>query len=86
MTDKYHAMALIAAGAGGLRDDQVAGLAHIFRQIARDENEACAKAAEECGASSNGMRGEVAKYIASYIRSRLRQAAAIEAPGAEDVI
>ena len=35
--DKYHAMAVIAAGAGGLRADQVAGLAHIFRQIARDE-------------------------------------------------
>ena len=35
--DKYYEMAAVAAASGGLRDNQVAGLAHIFRQIAKDE-------------------------------------------------
>ena len=47
--DKYHAMAVIAAGSGGLREDQVAGLAHIFRQIARD--------------AVNAERGEILAWL-----------------------
>lgn len=45
--DKYDAMALIAGPIAGLRREQLAGLAHIFRQIAKDERELCAKLADK---------------------------------------
>lgn len=71
--DKYHAMALIAAGAGGLAEHQVAGLAHIFRQIARDENEACAEIAEEFARAPEWVHSTTnytAPLIAKNIRAR----------------
>ena len=44
--DKYDSMAEIAGGAGGLDPKTWPGLAHILRQVARDEREACVKVVE----------------------------------------
>ncbi len=54
--DKYDAMALISGPIAGLRPEQLPGLAHIFRQIANDEREACAADLESLAAFAEKMK------------------------------
>ena len=63
--DKYDAMALIAGPIAGLTPSQLPGLAHIFRQIAHDEREACANVAEAAPVYGN-------QQIAALIRARMK--------------
>lgn len=71
--DTYDEQAAIAGEAAGLRPEQWPGLAHIFRQIAAAENEACAKIADEerggTGSYDSGY-ASACSNIASAIRSR----------------
>ena len=43
--DKFDKMAQLSGGIAGLRYEQISGLAYIFRQIARDEQDRCAEIA-----------------------------------------
>lgn len=61
--DKYDAMALISGPIAGLKSEQLPGLAHIYRQIARDEREACAKIADRFDHSYDGVHGMIADAI-----------------------
>ena len=45
--DKYDALAQTAGSAAGLGPEQIPGLAHILRKLARDERERCARVAEQ---------------------------------------
>ena len=73
--DKYDSYAEIAGGAAGLDPKTWPGLAHILRQVAHDEREACAREVERIAWSAPTANGEwalreVAKVAAHQIRHR----------------
>lgn len=74
--DKFDAMALIAGPIAGLKPEQLPGLAHIFRSIAKDERKACARMVDEWVASHKFASDrktygdEMAAEIAAAIRAR----------------
>ena len=80
MTDTYDEQAKIAGAAAGLRPEQWPGLAHILRQTAAAEREACAKIATDRAAICQDAydKGDVrevhplneALHIAQLIRNR----------------
>lgn len=77
---RFTEMAEIAGKAGGLSKEQWPGLAIIFRAIAKEEREACAKLAQDYGISRYHYEQEpgkakqdaftAANSIAALIRGR----------------
>lgn len=56
MPDRFDDMAAVAGAAAGLRPEQFPGFAHILRQVAAEEREACAKLADAAGELGTGIQ------------------------------
>jgi hypothetical protein len=79
--DKYDSYAEIAGGVSGIPANAWPGLAHIFRQIARDERKACVQEVLACRVSDNGaylQHNRACQIIASKLSKPLNDEDAVD--------